>query len=113
MEQEKSILELMDEWLETATVESFIEDCKEYGIELEKINEKEYEKKNLILMIFIFTTCFVALAQNDNSTVTLTAEQYNALPNNVKESIEKENTYKTLGKWAGLGKEIGEGVNGN
>lgn len=65
----------------------------------------------MILTIFIFTTCFVALAQNDNSTVTLTAEQYNALPNNVKESIEKENTYKTLGKWAGLGKEIGEGVN--
>lgn len=32
MEQEKTILELMDEWLETATVESFIKDCKEFGI---------------------------------------------------------------------------------
>lgn len=44
MEQEKTILELMDEWLETATVESFIKDCKEFGIGLEKINEEEYEK---------------------------------------------------------------------
>lgn len=69
-------------------------------------------KKVLILLIFSFLTCFVTFAQNSsNSTVTLTAEQYNALPINVKESIEKENTYKTIGKWAGLGKEIGEGVN--
>ena len=44
MEQEKSVLELMDEWLETATVESFIEDCKKFGIELENINEEEHEK---------------------------------------------------------------------
>lgn len=29
MECEKSVIELMDEWLETATLESFIEDCKE------------------------------------------------------------------------------------
>lgn len=69
-------------------------------------------KKVLILLIFSFLTCFVTFAQNSsNSTVILTAEQYNALPINVKESIEKENTYKTIGKWAGLGKEIGEGVN--
>lgn len=69
-------------------------------------------KKVLILLIFSFLTCFVTFAQNSsNSTVTLTAEQYNALPSNVRESIEKENTYKTIGKWAGLGKEIGEGVN--
>lgn len=69
-------------------------------------------KKVLILLIFSFLTCFVTFAQNSsNSTVTLTAEQYNALPINVRESIEKENTYKTIGKWAGLGKEIGEGVN--
>lgn len=52
----------------------------------------------------------MTFAQN-SSTVTLTAEQYNSLPSNVKERIEKENTYKTIGKWAGLGKEIGEGVN--
>lgn len=44
MVQEKSVLELMDEWLETATVESFIEDCKKFGIEFEKINEEEHEK---------------------------------------------------------------------
>lgn len=67
-------------------------------------------KKVLILLIFSFLTCFVTFAQN-SSTVTLTAEQYNSLPSNVKERIEKENTYKTIGKWAGLGKEIGEGVN--
>lgn len=67
-------------------------------------------KKVLILLIFSFLTCFVSFAQN-SSTVTLTAEQYNSLPSNVKERIEKENTYKTIGKWAGLGKEIGEGVN--
>lgn len=35
MEFEKSVIELMDEWLETAMLESFIEDCKEFGIELE------------------------------------------------------------------------------
>ena len=64
-------------------------------------------KKVLILLIFSFLTCFVTFAQN-SSTVTLTAEQYNSLPSNVKERIEKENTYKTIGKWAGLGKEIGE-----
>lgn len=69
-------------------------------------------KKVLILLIFSFLTCFVTFAQNSSDgTVILTAEQYNALPINVKESIEKENTYKTIGKWAGLGKEIGEGVN--
>lgn len=57
-------------------------------------------KKVLILLIFSFLTCFVTFAQNSsNSTVILTAEQYNALPINVKESIEKENTYKTIGKW--------------
>lgn len=70
-------------------------------------------KKVLILLIFSFLTCFVTFAQNSSDgTVIITAEQYNALPINVKESIEKENTYKTIGKWAGLGKEIGEGVNG-
>lgn len=37
MECEKSVIELMDEWLETATLESFIEDCKEFGIEFEEI----------------------------------------------------------------------------
>lgn len=38
-------------------------------------------KKVLILLIFSFLTCFVTFAQNSsNSTVTLTAEQYNALP---------------------------------
>lgn len=51
-------------------------------------------KKVLILLIFSFLTCFVTFAQN-SSTVTLTAEQYNSLPSNVKERIEKENTYKT------------------
>ena len=69
-------------------------------------------KKVFILLIFSFLTCFVTFAQNSNDgTVTLTVEQYNALPTNVKKSIEKENTYRTIGKWAGLGKEIGEGVN--
>lgn len=46
-------------------------------------------KKVLILLIFSFLTCFVTFAQN-SSTVTLTAEQYNSLPSNVKERIEKE-----------------------
>lgn len=51
-------------------------------------------KKVLILLIFSFLTCFVTFAQNSsNSTVILTAEQYNALPINVKESIEKEYEY--------------------
>lgn len=36
MEFEKSVIELMDKWLETATLESFIEDCKKIGIELEE-----------------------------------------------------------------------------
>lgn len=45
-------------------------------------------KKVLILLIFSFLTCFVTFAQN-SSTVTLTAEQYNSLPSNVKERIEK------------------------
>nr|UVY03509.1 MAG: hypothetical protein [Bacteriophage sp.] len=57
-------------------------------------------KKVLILLIFSFLTCFVTFAQNSSDgTVILTAEQYNALPINVKESIEKENTYKTIGVW--------------
>lgn len=69
-------------------------------------------KKVFILLIFSFLTCFVTFAQNSNDgTVTLTVEQYNALPTNVKKSIEKENIYRTIGKYAGLGKEIGEGVN--
>lgn len=37
----KSVIELMDEWLETATLESFIEDCKEFGIEFEEIKEEK------------------------------------------------------------------------
>jgi len=36
MEFEKSVISLMNEWLETATFESFIEDCKKFGIELEE-----------------------------------------------------------------------------
>lgn len=55
-------------------------------------------KKVLILLIFSFLTCFVTFAQNSsNSTVILTAEQYNALPINVKESIE--NRYFSIGNW--------------
>lgn len=41
MECEKSVIELMDEWLETVTLESFIEDCKEFGIEFEEIKEEK------------------------------------------------------------------------
>lgn len=41
MECEKSVIELMDEWLETATLKSFIEDCKEFGVEFEEIKEEK------------------------------------------------------------------------
>ena len=36
MECEKSVIELMDEWLETATLESFIEDCKNFVFNFNK-----------------------------------------------------------------------------
>lgn len=65
--------------------------------------KKNNMKKVLILLIFSFLTCFVTFAQNSNDDiVTLTVEQYNALPTNVKKNIEKENTYSTIGKLVGL-----------
>lgn len=68
-------------------------------------------KKFLILTIFSLMTVANVMAQTSNESVTLTIEQYNNLPSDIRNSIENEKTIKTVGKWAGLGKEIGEGVN--
>lgn len=77
-------------------------------INLQKINNM---KKFLILTIFSLMTVANVMAQTSNESVTLTVEQYNNLPSDIRNSIENEKTIKTVGKWAGLGKEIGEGVN--
>lgn len=45
-------------------------------------------------------------------SVTLTEEQYKSLPEDVRREIDRQNTLNTVSEWAGLGKEIGEGVNG-
>lgn len=44
-------------------------------------------------------------------SVTLTEEQYKSLPSDVRKQIDKEIAVETVSKYAGLGKEIGEGVN--
>lgn len=78
-------------------------------INSQKINNM---KKFLILTIFSLITFSNVMAQKQNESVTLTVEQYNSLPSDIRNSIENERTIKTVSKWAGLGKEIGEGVNG-
>ena len=36
---DRSVMELMDEFISTATPESIIEDCKAFGVKLTKIDE--------------------------------------------------------------------------
>lgn len=69
-------------------------------------------KKFLILTVFSLMMFANVMAQKQNEGVILTVEQYNSLPSDIRNSIENERTIKTVSKWAGLGKEIGEGVNG-
>lgn len=71
-------------------------------------------KKLLLVMIFsVLSVCFATAKKNE--TVVLTTEQYEKLPVEIKNSIESEKkiekTIGAVGKWSGLGKEIGEGVN--
>lgn len=57
--------------------------------------------------------CLASLTgQIQAQSVTITQEQYNNLPADVKRQIDQQNAINVIGKWAGLGKEIGEGVNG-
>jgi hypothetical protein len=44
----KSIIEKMDEFIQDATPESFIEDCKRFGIKLEEVEFSDQEIGNYI-----------------------------------------------------------------
>lgn len=66
----KSIVELMDEFMKTATPESFLRDCKEFGIELEDIApliDKNYESKDVVQYTQQKTAAFLS-EQDQNCT---------------------------------------------
>lgn len=64
---ERSVMELMDEFISTATPESIIEDCKTFGVKLTKIDEFDTKYQSEVVGEYTKT---------DSSSFTCTENEY-------------------------------------
>lgn len=60
---------------------------------------------------YLFTILFTFISIISFAQISLTQEQYNSLPQDVKDKIEQENTKNVIKSNVGWGKEIGIAIN--
>jgi hypothetical protein len=67
------------------------------------------KKLILLLVLSLFSVLTPVIAQNNSKLVSIPADQ---LTEQQKKLIEQNSTQETVSSWTGMGKEVGEAVNG-